>query len=418
MLKIMLAVKNLSKGMYVSELDRPWLGSPFIFQGFRITNSEELQQLKDTCQYVYVDKEKSIVSLPNDTVSWAETKKARQGNQIRLVNSATPYQANFDDELPLAWDAYEDTLSCVTEVLDDARLGKNIHNPTIKTSVNHLADSVMRNPDALMLLSSLKEKGEFAITHAINTCVLSLILGRYVGMEEPTLRELGMGALLHDIGETLVPTELLLREGEKTPEEHDQMCSHVLEGVKILEKVKDISQSAIDIVRGHHERADGSGYPFKLINPQIDFLTKIVSIVDVYDTLTTGLYGRKAITCALALKNMYNWRTELFDCSLVEKFIQCLGIYPIGSVVEFRSGEVGIVISVEPKMRLTPKVLLVRDTNKHPILPPKLINLALFQNTDSTDYNQYKISRVIDAERYDIDTRSYVIRDLNILLAS
>jgi len=416
MLKVMIAVKNLCKGMYVSELDCPWLDSPFIFQGFRITNSEELQVLKDTCEYVYVDKEKSIVSLPNETVSWAETKKARQGNRIRLVNSASPYQANFDDELPLAWDAYEETLSCVGEVLEDVRLGKNIHDTSVKTTINHLAESVIRNPDALMLLSSLREKGDFAVTHAINTCVLSLILGRYVGLEESKMKELGMGALLHDIGETLVPTDILLKEGEKTPDEYNAMCSHVLEGVKILEKARDIPNGAIDIVRGHHERADGSGYPFKLINQQIDFLTKIVSIVDVYDTLTTGLYGRKGITCALALKNMYSWRTELFDCSLVEKFIQCLGIYPIGSVVEFRSGEVGIVISVEPKMRLTPKVLLVRDENKHPILPPKLINLALFQDDDNN--NLYKISRVIEAERYDIDTRSYVIRDLNILLAS
>ncbi len=101
---------------------------------------------------------------------------------------------------------------------------------------------------------------------------------------------------------------------------------------------------------------------------------------------------------------------------MVEKFIQCLGIYPIGSVVEFRSGEVGIVISVEPKMRLTPRVLLVRDENKNPMSPPKLINLALFQHGKNLD--RYKISRVIESDRYDIDTRSYIIKDLNMSLAS
>ncbi len=418
MLKVMVAVKDLGKGMYISELDRPWLGSPFIFQGFRITNVEELQQLKETCEYVYVDKEKSIVSLPQKTVAWATEKNAAKINNIknvRLANSPLTYHASFDDELPLAWDAYEETLSCITEVLADARLGKNIHSDSIKSTVNFLADSVIRNPDALMLLSSLKEKGDFTITHAINTCIFSLIFGRYIGMKEPQLKELGVGALLHDIGETMVPTELLLKEGDRSPAEYKIMCSHVAEGVKILTKAEKLPQSAISIAGNHHERTDGSGYPNKLADKQIDFLTKVVSVVDIYDTLTSGLYGRPAITCALALKHMYSWRKELFDCQLVEKFIQCLGIYPIGSIVEFRSGEVGIVITVEPKMRLTPKVLLVRDENKQPMLPTKLVNLALFQNSDSED--RYKISRVVEPERYDIDTRGYVIRDLQISLA-
>jgi len=416
MLKVMVPVKNLCKGMFVSELDRPWLDSPFIFQGFRITNTEELQQLIETCEYVYVDKEKSIVSLPSKVMTWAEEKKSKNSNHIRLVNSALPYQASFEDELPLAWDAYEDTLASISEILNDARVGKNINSSPVKTAVNHLTDSIMRNPDALMLLSSLKGKGDFALGHAINTCVLSLIFGRFMGMDEAKLNELGIGALLHDIGETMVPTEILLKEGDRSPAEDKIMRSHVDEGVKILENAAHIPDSAVDIARNHHERADGSGYPYKLINQQIGFLTKIVSIVDIYDTVTTGLYGRPPITCSLALKNMYTWRKEMFDSSLIEKFIQCLGIYPIGSVVEFRSGEVGIVISVEPKMRLTPRVLLILDENKNSLSPPKLINLALFQRGINQD--RYKISRVIESDRYDIDTRSYVIKDLNISLAS
>ena len=187
MLKVMVPVKNLCKGMFVSELDRPWLDSPFIFQGFRITNTEELQQLIETCEYVYVDKEKSIVSLPSKIMTWAEEKKSKNSSHIRLVNSALPYQASFEDELPLAWDAYGDTLASITEILNDARVGKNIYSSPVKTAVNHLTDSIIRNPDALMLLSSLKEKGDFAVGHAINTCVLSLIFGRYMGMDEAKL---------------------------------------------------------------------------------------------------------------------------------------------------------------------------------------------------------------------------------------
>jgi len=413
MQKVMVTVNHLQKGMYVAELDRPWLDSPFIFQGFRITNANEIIQLQDTCEYVYVDKDKSIVSIPQKALLQAQSAKQQSEQRLKVANGLV-LNGGFEQELPNAWDTYKDALTCINKMVSDARTAHCLDAIDIKNTVVSLADSVMRHPDALTLLCSLKDKGNFAITHAVNTCVLSLVFGRFVGFEDSKLIELGVAALLHDIGEVMVPTEILVKRGEKTNAEKKVISSHTRHGAEILSNSKGIPQSAVAVARDHHERENGSGYPNRLLGTQVGMMTKIVSVVDVYDTLTGGLYGKTAIDPGHALKYMYEFRGQLLDTEVVEKFIQCLGAYPIGSVVEFQSGEVGIVLSAEQNLRLYPKVLMVRDSAKTPLLPPRLINLALMYENDNHDL---KISRVVNPEKYDVDVRKYIWRDLNITLS-
>jgi len=412
MQKVMVTVDHLQKGMYVAELDRPWLDSPFIFQGFRITNANEIIQLQDTCEYVYVDKDKSIVSIPQKAL--LHSQRAAQQQRLKVANGLS-ISGGFEQELPNAWDTYKDALSSINKMVDDAKTAHCLDSAEIKNTVLRLSESVLRHPDALTLLCSLKDKGNFAITHAVNTCVLSLVFGRFVGFEDSKLTELGVAALLHDIGEVMVPTEILVKRGEKTKAEKKVISSHTQHGVEILSNSKGIPQSAIAVARDHHERENGSGYPNRLTGTQVSMLTKIVSVIDVYDTLTGGLYGKTAIDPGHALKYMYEFRGQLLDIEVVEKFIQCLGAYPIGSVVEFQSGEVGIVLSAEQNLRLYPKVLMVRDKNKDHLLPPRLINLALMYENGNNDM---QIGRVISAEKYDVDVRKYIWRDLNITLST
>jgi len=413
MQKVMVTVNHLQKGMYVAELDRPWLDSPFIFQGFRITNANEIIQLQDTCEYVYVDKDKSIVSIPQKALLHSQRQSQEVAERLKVVNGPV-LSGGFEQELPNAWDTYKEALSSINKMVNDARTIHSLNSGDIKDTVISLSESVMRHPDALTLLCSLKDKGNFAITHAINTCVLSLVFGRFVGFEDLKLIELGVAALLHDIGEIMVPTEILIKRGEKTMAEKKVISSHTRHGAEILTNSKGIPQSAVAVARDHHERENGSGYPNRLTGKQLSMLTKIVSVVDVYDTLTGGLYGKTAIDPAHALKYMYEFRGQLLDTEVVEKFIQCLGAYPIGSVVEFQSGEVGIVLSAEQNLRLYPKVLMVRDKNKNHMLPPRLINLALMYENGNTDL---KISRVVAPEKFDVDVRKYIWRDLNITLS-
>ncbi|WP_455205950.1 HD-GYP domain-containing protein [Kaarinaea lacus] len=415
MMKIMMEIKDLKKGMYVSELDRPWLETPFLFQGFRITNVNEIEQLGDTCKFVYVDPEKSVVPIPpKTTVGSLPNRHQSTSATLKRPGFVVPYKNKFEVEFPKAKEIYKQATDKVSQLFADVRTGKSVNVQEIKNTVTKVADSVIRNPDALMLLSTLKNKDEQSVTHSVNVCALSLIFGRYVGLDKKQLYELGSGALLHDIGETDVPNDILYKD-ERTDEENKIMQSHTARAVDVLKNVRGLPASVIEIARDHHERENGSGYPLKLQGSQLGLYTKMVAIVDVYDNVTSGMYGKPAISCTEALKNMYVWRDELFDGVLVERFIQCLGIYPVGSVVELSTGEIGIVISINPERRLLPRIMLVRDEDKQPYEPPKIINLESFCKQESN--GKIEIRRVVKPDVFSIDVRNYILRELNLQTA-
>lgn len=407
----MLEIKELKKGMYVSELDRPWLDSPFLFQGFRITNMQELEQLGNTCKYVYVDPEKSVVPIRSKgvTVRPASPASDKPRPKVKPV-VVTPYKADFESEFPKAKQIYLQTLDRVNDFFQDVRVGKALNVKNIKKTVVSVADSVIRNPDALMLLSVLRNRDNESVAHSVNVCTLSLIFGRYLGLDKKQLHELGTGALLHDIGESKVPREILLNHSNQTAEERKLMEDHTLHGVVLLQRIKGLPPSTIEIARDHHERVNGSGYPQNLQGSQLGLFTKMVAIVDVYDSVTSGLYGKPSITSEEALKNMYVWREELFDGNLIENFIQCLGIYPIGSVVELDRGDIGIVISADPAKRLFPRLMLVRDKEREPYEPPTVINLDHFRDKDTS----YEIRRVVKPDVFGIDVRNYILQELSL----
>ena len=409
-MKVMLDPKHLQKGMYVAELDRPWLETPFLFQGFRITNGEELSQLQELCEYVFVDPEKSAIEVPKNLSRIPMRSKVTRVKTASYIKKAPPYQTTFEQEYPRAKEMYDISKENVSSLFGDVRLGRSLDVAEVKYTVTSLVDSVMRHPDALMLLSTLQDKSNQAISHAINVCTLAITFGRFLGFARKELAELGIGALLHDIGETKIPDTILQDFSTCTSDQIKMFQDHTTYGAAILHNTHGLPESVVAIARDHHERSNGSGYPQHLNSEQLDIFTMIVAIADVYDNVTTGMYGKPAIPCTETLKNIYVWREDLFDALLVEKFIQCLGIYPVGSIVELNSGEVGIVITNNPEVRLFPKVLLVRDANKNAIDPPKIINLDIFRTDDNK--HQYEITRVVQADDFRIDIRNYILREM------
>jgi putative nucleotidyltransferase with HDIG domain len=420
-MKVIVAPHDLKKGMYVSELDRPWLDTPFLFQGFRITNSDEIKEISDLCDFVFVETEKSTIpvqeprpSTDRDATRQTDKKTNKKTNKksVQIIKPAAPYRNKFEDEYPVARTIYQHTHDMAGALFNDVRMGKSLDIKETRHVVNQMVDSILRNPDALGLLGSLSEKNDALAAHAITVCTLSLSFGRYIGLDKATLVDLGMGALLHDIGETKLPDELVNHKDDLSDEQRAMLQSHTSIGTMMLKKLPDVSERVVEIVRDHHERADGSGYPAKVDNSSLDICTKIVSIVDTYDSITSGVHGREKIGLDVALKFIYSWREGLFDAQLVEKFIQCIGIYPIGSAVELRSGHIGVVISSQPDARLFPKVLLVLDAAGEPLEPPKTMNLALFR--DKSEYaNSYEVKGLVDPLAYDIDVRGIVLRELH-----
>ncbi|MFZ0467866.1 MAG: DUF3391 domain-containing protein [Thiogranum sp.] len=412
-MKVIVAPIDLQKGMYVSELDRPWLETPFLFQGFRITNSNEVEQISKLCDFVFVDTEKSTIPVPERlAASNGEAFGQTEQDTARIVKPAEPYRNNFDDEYPVARSIHLHAHEMVATLFNDARMGKSLDVEETRRVVTRMVDSILRNPDALILLACLSRKNDALAAHAMTVCTLSISFGRYLGLDKATLVELGMGALVHDIGETKLPDKLLGDSKDLSEEDRALLQSHTRIGMMIMKKLEGVSETVIAIARDHHERADGSGYPRQLVNSQVDICTRIVSIVDTYDSITSGVHGREQIGLDVALKYIYSWREGLFDALLVEKFIQCIGIYPIGSTVELRSGHIGIVISSQPDARLFPRVMLILDAKGEALEPPKTMNLALFRDKGGDD-NGYEVKRLVDPQAYGIDVRSFVLRELS-----
>ncbi len=412
-----LLVSELKLGMYVSELDRPWLESPFLFQGFPIRSYDEIDKLRECCEYVYVDFTKSHEWKPDehDLLARAshEYPYPRHGDgrhrfETRRINidsirgrrhydNTTP----IDAELKSAGRVYQKARGYIHSVLEDVRLGHSIDSEGARELADAMADSIVRNENALAWLTMLKNRDEYTEMHSINVCIMSLLFGRHLGLELEELRVLGFGALLHDIGKMRVPLELLNKTERLSDEEMAQLKLHPEYGYEILLDHGGISEEVLEIARAHHERVDGSGYPRGLKGERIRREAMIVSVVDVYDAITSDRVYHMGISPHEALNLMYGWAPKSFPRELLEEFIKCLGIYPIGSIVELDSGEVGVVMTLNRRHHLHPTVVLVLDARKQPYEQHKMINLELMQGHGST----VNIKKILQSKAYGIDVR-------------
>lgn len=415
MIRKKIGVEELRVGMYVAELDRPWLETPFMFQGFTIRSPEEIEQLRRYCQHVYIislspeeaaaaPRPKApvpaIIPHPVITTVRRELPAEIEQNLLRLNNhpSARPFYddlTTLEEEIDNSRETYRAARHYVSQIMQDVRIGKSLDVEESRQLVGELVESVVRNPDALTCFSLLKKKHEYTAQHSLRVCVLALIFGRQLGFEKDRLRELGMGALLHDVGKARIPLEILDKPKALDPREIEIMKQHVPLGVEILENTPGIPAGAIEIARGHHERYDGNGYIGGLKGNEIGMYGLIAGIVNCYDAITSDRPYHVGISPHAALKRMYEWRGSAFHPKLIEQFIQCLGIYPVGSVVQLNSGEIGVVAALNRLRRLKPRVVLVRRPDNAPYPSMPAVNLA---NRTNRDGRPCEVERVLDAD--------------------
>lgn len=409
-MKKKIASEDLKLGMYVEELDRPWVEAPFLFQGFEITSPELLAKVRNICQHVY------IMTDRDRTAIYKKTKKGRASgadvaagtamvgsnrrqsisrifHQPTIDNRWHPDTTTVEEELEQAREIEQKTRNTVYTILDDARLGRSISTSEAKKVVADMVESIIRNPDAMVVLTQLKNVDEYTALHSLRVCILALTFGRHLDMAREELNLLGVGALLHDVGKMKVPLEVLNKPGKLTDEEFTIMKSHVTEGVKIVENARGIATASVEVVRSHHERYGGGGYAAGLAGDDIHPFGLIASIVDCYDAITSDRVYKVGISAQDALSRMYEWRTRDFHPTLVEQFIQCMGIYPIGSVVELSDGSVGVVVSVNRERRLLPKVVKVLDRQYKPVRPPRIIDL--YYESERTRKGHLTIRKVL-----------------------
>lgn len=387
-------VHDLRKGMYVSGLDRSWAGTPFLFQGFEIRTSEEIDQLRRLCRYVYIDADNErgtgssrhppepvdngILPIINQPAA-VNTRHAAILKPAQGPHASPPRYPDLhslEEEMPAAREIELGTRELVYTIMDDVRLGHSVDSQRAREVIAGMVESIIRNPDALVWLTSLRNKDEYTALHSVRVSIIALAFGRHLNLSVEELNTLGIGALLHDIGKLRVPNDILNKPGPLTAQEYEIMKTHVPLGVEILETTHDIPSAAIDVARCHHERYTGTGYIYGHSGDRIGLFGLIGAIVDTYDAITSDRAYHAGISAYDALARLYEARDKDFHGGLVGQFIQCMGIYPIGSIVEMNTGSIGVVITVNRHRRLRPKVALVLDADKRSYPDGTILDLA------------------------------------------
>lgn len=396
LIEVKLEVSQLEIGMQVKKLDRPWLETPFMFQGFRITTDRELQQLRAVCQFVIIEVEKHY---------WFSYQKHHLGEQKeREARVNKPIITPITQAFPEAVELYNKADIEIHQILNRVKETEDIDVEPIQETVNGFVKSVVTNPNALLWLTRIKDRDEYTAEHCLRVAILAMAFGRHLGLPEEELKLLGMCGMLHDVGKMVIPNEILNKPGRLTAEEYEVMKTHSEEGSRLLSEQSGLDPAVISVAHHHHERLDGTGYPSQLQPEHISLYTRIITIVDSYDAISSARCYKKASTPAEALKILFDNRGSQFDGDLLQHFILMVGIIPTGSIVEMNNGEVGVVLSNNPDYKLKPKVLLVRDEYKRP-QPEKIINLAHSPSTE--EGSLYEIKKALTNGSYDVDIMDY-----------
>ncbi len=361
---VILNPEELRVGMYVSYLDRPWIETDFPFRGFRVASEEDLQQLRESCEYVFVDTERS-----DDRTGYQEyfEKRARQTEQAPA--SAEPGETQYEDAHPTeqefrsAKTAHAEFRSAVIRAFELARAGDLKNLSDLKKASEPLIASVERMPDALLYLVRTQASGDYLYRHAVACAVMCVALGREMGLPRGMLETLALGGALLDIGKTRTPSDLLNRTSALalTSGEIHQLRRHVAYSLEIISKADPENSQLLELVANHHERHNGSGYPGGLAGNSIPLLGRAAAVVDMFDAMISERsYGRRA-TPYEAMRYLKGQRDEDFDAGIINSFAMAFGYYPTGSLVELSDGRVGFVIQQNREAQLQPRVYIVMD---------------------------------------------------------
>ncbi|MFK5894061.1 MAG: HD-GYP domain-containing protein [Pseudomonadota bacterium] len=404
-------LEGLQIGMYVSRIDRPWSDLPVIMEGLLIQKNDDIDLLKKYCKYIYIDTSRGRVASPMywlDVIKEDKIKEIvdRGNNEFTLLRKKE-YQvsSSLGDELDIAKDLYRNINDCLGETFTELRLNKKFNLERLHESITTTVDSVIRNPTAFKLVIELKQSDEYYYNHALRTSVWCTQFGRHLGFSQQDINELALGGMLLDVGKTQISTELLNKKESLSQTDIAVFHAHVDTGLHLLADSGGVPYSVMQMVATHHERADTSGYPQRLENDDIPVYGRIAGIVDSYDAMTCDRpYRERPYSPHEAINDLYKLRGSAFHKDLVEQFIQTVGVYPAGSLVELHSGEIAMVVAINQQARLRPKVMVVLDENKK--------NLVKYFPLDLLHQKDFSIRRALDHSAYGIKMNELFLENI------
>lgn len=345
----------LQPGMYVAELDRSWLHSPFRDAGFLITGQDQIEQLRQVCAYVYVDPALGDVAIGERLTKPPGVPPARP---------ATPLNA--------ARRLLQDALHEIAGIVRDARRQGKVDVAAVGACATLLADQVCSDADTLHLALRLEEYGGYLYRRAVGTAVVAVTLGRQIGLDRPALRGMAAGGLLLDIGKIAVPIPILAKPLALHEAEQAYVRRHVERGMELVAG-SELPPRALEMIAGHHERTDGSGYPHQLRGTQIPLFARLAAIADAYDAMTLNRRYAAAISPHAALRQLDALRAERYDSALVNELVRALGLYPVGTLLELSDGRLGVVCGQQPRHPLQPHLVITHDGARRPLADPRVV---------------------------------------------
>ena len=513
-----IACEDLQLGMFIAELDRPWLDTPFLLQGFLADSQVEIDTLLKYCSYVYVDlelsspevadtirrsemrdgappaarepsprdrpgavetqppapvaddpakvpverrsatagrvyKTRADVRISSDTrqrfrqfvrqtadttqdtgepgaiartIGWLRQLLGRGGDIRRAlgerdrsnrdaVRAWLPQDIQLDtyddllsmeEELPRARSAFSRSEDVLKTLVTDVKAGRVPQVSEVAGAVDDMVSSMVDNPDALLWVGRLREEDVTTYNHGVKVALYLIALGRQLGFPKRELGQLGMIGMLADVGKIRLPRALLDKPGMLTSAEYGMIKEHVRLGLDALREAGGLPDEVELGIAQHHERLDGSGYPKGLKGNDISIYGRMAAIADSFAALITPRAYANPSAPQDALMNLYEWAGSSFHEPLVEQFVQAVGVFPVGSLVELSSGEVAIVVAHNRVRRLEPRVLVLTWPDKAPLAEPIERDLLAAQRSGN---GRLRIIRGLPSGAYGLKLRDFYL---------
>lgn len=369
-------VTELQHGMYVCKLDCAWHNTPFPLQGFHIRTQQDIDQVKAYCKHVFID-----ITRTRDPETYrrnagqAPTQQHRANVDTPLVARPVryPQPVSIKKELKEAKVIYADLNRSIHQLQEQLLNSTQVDLQSPMEVSRRVVQSVIRNPDALIWVVKLKQNAASLYQHTINCAVWAAVLGREIGLPEKSLEQLTTGVLLSKIGLMFMVRDQTVDHVRLRSTESYQ--KHVLYAIKLLGPQDGLSRTVLEIIATHEERYDGSGFPSALEGEQIPLFGQIAGLVDYYESSTNPLFCESPMSPTDALGHLYQLRNAQFSERLTQAFIQTLGLYPPGTIVELNTAEVGIVTSNRREQRLQPEILVVLNHQKQRLRSTRTMDL-------------------------------------------
>jgi putative nucleotidyltransferase with HDIG domain len=372
-----IAVADLRVGMYIQEFCGTWMDHPFWRSKFLLQSQKDLQRIQaSSIRELWIDSSMGLdveVGIPCES---AEQVEAEVDERLSAVVAAPIVaRCSLDEEIARASKLCARSKAAVVSMFSDARMGRALEFEEAEELVGEISDSLLRHPNALISLARLKNADEYTYMHSVAVCALMIALARQLGLDEALVRDAGLAGMLHDIGKMAIPAALLSKPGKLTDDEFVTMRKHPLAGGEILLAGKQTNALVLDVCLHHHEKIDGSGYPYRLAGEQISLFARMGAICDVYDAISSDRPYKKGWGPAESIHKMAEWKGH-FDERVFQAFVKVIGIYPTGSLVRLASGRIAVVLEQSPASLLTPRVKVFFSAKAKMPIPQEEIDLA------------------------------------------